>query len=85
MDIGDDVPEDNAAVAKARLRSDSRKWLLSKALPKVYGDRIAAEITGKDGGPIEVEGGNLELARRIAYVLRDGAEQQQDNLLLTID
>ena len=81
MDLGDDVPEDNAAVAKARLRSDSRKWLLSKALPKVYGDRIAAEITGKDGGPIEVEGGNLELARR----LRDGAEQQQDTLLLTID
>jgi hypothetical protein len=28
-------------VARDRLRTDSRKWLLSKALPKVYGDKLA--------------------------------------------
>ena len=40
IDIGDRVREDAAAVAKARLRADSRKWLLSKALPKIYGDKL---------------------------------------------
>lgn len=41
-------------VQRSRLRLDTRKWLLSKALPKIYGDKITQEVTGKDGGPIEV-------------------------------
>lgn len=28
---------------RSRLRVDTRKWLLSKALPKVYGDKIAVD------------------------------------------
>lgn len=40
-------------VARSRLRVDSRKWLLSKALPKIYGDKVA--LTGPEGGPIEHE------------------------------
>jgi len=28
-------------VARDRLRVDTRKWLLSKALPKIYGDKLA--------------------------------------------
>lgn len=35
-----------------RLRYDARKWLLSKALPKIYGDKV--EVSGKDGGPIQI-------------------------------
>ena len=34
----------------ARLRVDTRKWLMSKALPKIYGDKLAH--TGADGGAI---------------------------------
>ena len=44
IDIGDAVSEDAPAVAKARLRAESRKWLLSKALPKIYGDKL--ELSG---------------------------------------
>lgn len=33
------------AVARSRLRVDSRKWYLSKVLPKVYGDRQVIENT----------------------------------------
>ena len=33
--------------ARSRLRVDTRKWLLSKALPKVYGDKITTEHTGR--------------------------------------
>jgi hypothetical protein len=36
-----------------RLQVDARKWMLAKALPKLYGDRIAAELTGKDGAPLK--------------------------------
>lgn len=39
-------------VARARVRIDSRKWLMAKMAPKRYGDRIA--VTGKDGGPLQV-------------------------------
>lgn len=31
---------DNERVARSRLRVDSRKWMLSKMLPKVYGDKL---------------------------------------------
>lgn len=39
-------------VQRSRLRVDTRKWLLSKALPKVYGDKITQEVTGADGTPL---------------------------------
>ena len=50
---GSEYEEFNAeAVMRARLRVDSRKWLLSKLLPKKYGDKVQTEVTGKDGGPV---------------------------------
>lgn len=56
FDIADDVDVDPASVAKARLRVDTRKWALSKMLPKKYGDKITQEHTGTDGGPIRTQG-----------------------------
>lgn len=38
-----------------KLRIDTRKWVLSKRLPKKYGDRIHQELTGANGGPIKEE------------------------------
>lgn len=46
---------DGEVVQRARLRVDTRKWLLSKALPKIYGEKLAHEVTGKDGSPLRVE------------------------------
>lgn len=34
-------------VQRSRLRLDTRKWLLSKALPKIYGDKTEVEHKGK--------------------------------------
>jgi hypothetical protein len=31
---------------RSRLRFDARRWLASKIMPKVYGDRITQEIEG---------------------------------------
>lgn len=41
VEIADDKLGDPA---RDRLRVDTRKWLLSKALPKIYGDRHTHEV-----------------------------------------
>jgi hypothetical protein len=43
---------DTGWVQQQRLRSDNRKWLLSKALPKKYGDKVTQEITGDASAPL---------------------------------
>lgn len=45
---------DSTAVARNRLRVDTRKWMLSKMLPKVYGDKVTQEHVGADGGAIKI-------------------------------
>jgi len=47
-----DGKPDNALVQQARLRSDNRKWFLSKVLPKKYGDRVTAEVVGDANAPL---------------------------------
>ncbi len=58
MEIADDVDfaseSGNAAVQAARLRVDTRKWLLSKLLPKKYGDRIENRLSGPEGEPLKI-------------------------------
>jgi hypothetical protein len=39
---------DHAAVQRSKLMVDTRKWLLSKCLPKIYGDRQTHEIEAGD-------------------------------------
>jgi hypothetical protein len=49
---------DNASredVQKARLQVDSRKWVASTLLPRIYGPSQRTEITGADGVPIKTE------------------------------
>ncbi|HFU4527710.1 TPA: ubiquitin carboxyl-hydrolase [Yersinia enterocolitica] len=55
FDIADGVAEDAAAVGKARLRIDTRKWALARMNPRKYGDKVTNEIVGKDGGAIQIE------------------------------
>jgi hypothetical protein len=43
---------DRENVQRSRLRMETRKWLLSKLAPRVFGDRI--EHTGPGGGPLPV-------------------------------
>lgn len=57
MHISDELPAmtgegkyDSAAVQHQRLRVDTRKWLLSKVLPKVYGDRLDVTSKGEQVG-----------------------------------
>ena len=38
-----------------RLQVDTRKWLLAKLMPHRFGDRVETQVTGSNGGPIQVE------------------------------
>lgn len=51
---GEDVRLDlsAAAIARNRLRVDTRKWMLAKMLPKVYGDKTTTALVGADGQAI---------------------------------
>lgn len=50
VDIADNEPDPK----KARVMVETRKWVASKFMPRVYGDRVA--VTGAtDGAPIQVE------------------------------
>lgn len=46
ISIADSVEPDSAAVAKAKLQIDSRKWVAAKMMPKKYGDKVEQQITG---------------------------------------
>ena len=57
MEISDELPAmtgegkyDSASVQHQRLRVDTRKWLLSKVLPKVYGDKLDVTSKGEKVG-----------------------------------
>lgn len=54
---------DNDYIQRAKLRVDTRKWVMSKLAPKKYGDKQTTELTGKDGKdlPISILIGNKEI------------------------
>lgn len=62
LEIADDKAGD---AARDRLRVDTRKWMLSKALPKIYGDKL--ETTTKFADENDQPLSALEAARRIAF------------------
>lgn len=59
-------------LGRSKLRCDQRQWLLSKALPKVYGQKVTTELTGADGAPLF---GEDERARRVA-ALRERVKER---------
>jgi hypothetical protein len=50
IDIADH--RDERTVNRDRLRIDTRKWLLSKALPKIYGDKRVVDVDVEVNGNI---------------------------------
>ena len=48
---------DAERVARSKLRVDSRKWMLSKMLPKVYGDKLDLTHAGDAENPVRLEFG----------------------------
>lgn len=51
MEIADNAKFEEVMVS--RLRVDTRKWLMSKIAPKVYGDKLDLTHAAPDGGPVQ--------------------------------
>ncbi len=63
---GNVVGVNNVTINRHRLMVDTRKWIVSKLLPR-FGDRVMAE---GDEKPLEVEVmDDRELARQVALIL----------------
>lgn len=50
--VGPDGYVDNGAIQRARHRTDSRRWFLSKMMPRQFGDKVTQEIVGSEDQPI---------------------------------
>lgn len=46
IDLADNKTTESGAVARDRLKIESRRWLLARILPSVFGDRVEAQIKG---------------------------------------
>lgn len=65
---------DNAGVQHQRLRVDTRKWILSKQLPKVYGDRTI--LAGDEDAPLNPLTNN-ERAAQAAKIINEALERSK--------
>ena len=54
------MPLNSDVIAHTRVQIDTRKWILSKMLPKIYGDKVTQEHTGAGGGPIALTAVDLK-------------------------
>jgi hypothetical protein len=48
--------------AANRLKFDAARWLVGKIAPRQYSDKSAVELTGQDGGPIQVQAVPIDAA-----------------------
>lgn len=63
------------AVQRSKLRVDARKWVASKLLPKVYGDRVEATLKNADGETFKTEEVG-ELGNRVVFALMKGIDAE---------
>lgn len=55
---------------RSKLRVDTRKWIASKLKPKKYGEKVTQEITGPEGGPVQIQ--RIELVPVVPDLNDDG-------------
>ncbi len=72
----DDMRAGVIDAAQARVEIEARKWFASKFLPRVYGSKVAHEISGRNGEPLDF--GNHELGARLAAILEAARQRAGD-------
>lgn len=66
IEIADSAEAETAAVSKAKLQIDARKWAASKIAPKKYGDKQEIDVKSSDGSMMPTVRLNAEEFRKIA-------------------
>lgn len=44
------------ALGRSKLRCEQRRWWAARIAPKKYGDKVQQEVSGPDGGPLQITG-----------------------------
>jgi hypothetical protein len=42
-------------IQRSRLKVDSRKWIVSRMLPHIFGDKVTTQHVGPNGGAIQID------------------------------
>jgi hypothetical protein len=66
-DIERDTLDGSVDPKAANVVLSSKRWRAAKLAPKKYGDRIHTELTGADGGPVQID--DTERAAKVAAIL----------------
>jgi hypothetical protein len=77
LDTGPDGAPNHANVGRARLMVDTRKFLLAKLAPRIYGDRVEVAHTGRVEHAVTMD--DRERMRRLATFM---LEDQQAGVLI---
>jgi hypothetical protein len=54
---------DHDHINRAKLRVESRRWFVSRVLPRIFGDNVSHEHTGQGGGPIQLAAAPFDASR----------------------
>ena len=66
-------------INRSRLRVDARKWLLSKMLPKQFGDRL--ELSGDRDNPLVVEANPRDMSKALGLIVEELRARQIEGTL----
>ncbi len=55
IDISDETAGDPSEVQSAKLRADSRKWVLARMDRGLYGEKASLDLGGQPGNPLKTE------------------------------
>lgn len=80
VDLADQVQEeDGIDPQRARVAMHGLAWAAERMAPKAHHSKVAHELTGKGGGPIETSDvSDREFARRVAFLLTKQANQKPE-------
>lgn len=59
-------------------RPEDKRWFLERRWNKRYGKNARVELTGKDGGPVEVADARQTLLSRLSSIADDGSAEEGD-------
>ena len=54
-EAGIESASDPFELSRAKELAHHYRWRASKIAPREYGDKVSAEVTGADGGPVQIE------------------------------
>jgi hypothetical protein len=69
---------DKEHIARSRLRFEARQWVISKILPKTYGDKLQLKHSGAVASPVIRPGMDPIVASKFYQRLMNGDDDREE-------